>query len=211
MLEVVCPRHAYRRAKLKYEGLGKRDEDRAAHGEHCLAALIDATVFQFNAASAILQFPFLQDRGLGVNCVAMKNGERVADVGVFERLQTRSANVRLAHSHYQTDHDGALHQSLSMLGSGRIMSIDVYRVLIHAQQAEQRVIELRNSAAGPVAKCLARFQFSKMSTVPGSWQLTTIASYRCLVRPAAGVQAGTTRTTRSCPFRLPICAESVVR
>jgi hypothetical protein len=138
----------------------------------------------------------------------MKNGERVPDVGVFECLQTRSANVRLAHSHYQTNHDGAFHQSLSMLGSRRKMFIDVYRMLIHAQEAEQRVIELSNGAAGPVAKCLARFQFSEMAAVTGSWQLTTIASYRRLVRPprglvrpAAGMQAGTTGTTRAAAQR----------
>jgi hypothetical protein len=156
--------------------LGKRDDNRAAHSEHCLPALIYTAVLQLNSAPAILQFPFLQDRGLGVNCVAMKNRERVPDFGIFECLQTRPANVRLAHSHYQTDHDGAFHQSLSMLGSGRIMFIDVYRMLIHAQEAEQRVIELRNGAAGPVAKCLARFQFSEMAAVSRCRQPMTIAS-----------------------------------
>ena len=85
--------------------------------------------------------------------------------GILQRLNRAPAHVRLAHPNHQTDDDRPLHQPLAMLRSRRIMLVDMQRVLVHAQQAEQRVVELSDGPAGPVPKRLARFQFFEVAAV----------------------------------------------
>jgi len=81
----------------------------------------------------------------------------VADIGIFERPGGAAAHVTLAHSDHETDYDGSFNQPLAVLRRGCKMLVDMHRVLVHAQQAEERVVELGDGAAGPVPKALARF------------------------------------------------------
>ena len=45
------------------------------------------------------------------------------------------------------------------------MLVDMHRVLVHAQQAEQRIVELGDGAAGPVPEFLARLQVFEIAAV----------------------------------------------
>jgi hypothetical protein len=51
-----------------------------------------------------------------------------------------------------------------LCASGEV-SIDMHRMLVHAQQAKERVVELRDGPAGPVTKGLARFKIFEVATV----------------------------------------------
>ena len=61
-----------------------------------------------------------------------------------------------------------------MLRAGGIMLIDVHRMLVHAEQAEEGVVEFRDGTTGPVLKHLSGLQFLEAAAVTSIGQLTTI-------------------------------------
>jgi len=103
---------------------------------------------------------------------AVENGKAVANVRIFQRLNSASTHVGLAHSNHETDHDRPFHQSLPVLCTGREMFVDMHRVLVHAQQAEQRIVELGNGAAGPMPEFLSGLQVFEITAVSGRDQAT---------------------------------------
>jgi hypothetical protein len=52
-----------------------------------------------------------------------------------------------------------------MLRARRIMLINVHRMLIHAQQAEEGIVEFGDRAARPVPERLSRFQLIEVAAV----------------------------------------------
>src|ERR1700733_4771651 len=122
-------------------------------------------MFHLDDTPPVRQIALLHDAGFGVDGVAMKNGKEMADVGVFERLNGAPANVGLAHPDHKADHDWTLYQPLAMLCPRCKMLVDMHRMLVHAQQAEESVVELSDGAAGPVPECLARFQIFEIAPV----------------------------------------------
>lgn len=142
-----------------------RHSDFAGHAEDRFLALVQAAMFNHDESSSLVTNGLLNDRRLGVDCVAMKHRREVADVGILQSFERAPADIGLAHPDDQADDDGAFHQSLAMLRSGRIMFIDMQRMLVHTEQAEQRVVELSNGAAGPMTKGLARFKVFEVTAV----------------------------------------------
>jgi hypothetical protein len=55
------------------------------------------------------------------------------------------------------------------------MLVNMQRVLIHAQQTEERIVELGDGAARPVTKGLAGFQIFEIAAIPGFRHVTKIA------------------------------------
>jgi len=92
------------------------------------------------------------------------------DLTVLERGRRAAAHIALAQPNDETDDDGPFHQPLAVLRSGREMLIDMYRMLVHTQQAEQRIVKLGDGAARPMAKRLARFQVFEIAPVFGGDQ-----------------------------------------
>ena len=137
-----------------------RHNDRSSHRKNSLLELIQPTLFQRNDVPA-----FVDDCGLGVDGIAVKDRRNVTNRGILERFESRPAYVRLAHPDHQADDYRAFYQSLPMLRACRKIRIDVHGMLIHAQQTEQGVVELGNRAPGPVSKCLARFKILNVASV----------------------------------------------
>ncbi len=105
----------------------------------------------------VWQLVFIDDRGLGVDSVPMKNRKNVPDVGIFQRVDATAAYIALADPDNKTDNQGTLHQPPSMLQARCKMPIDVQRMLVQAEKAEKGIVEFGDGAAGPVSKRLARF------------------------------------------------------
>jgi hypothetical protein len=89
----------------------------------------------------------------------------VANVGVIQRFKRATTDVGLAHADHQADYQRSFHQPAAMLRTSGEMLVDVQRMLIHAHQAEERVVKLSDGAAGPVAKMLPCFEFVEIAAV----------------------------------------------
>src|SRR5580704_17876995 len=95
----------------------------------------------------------------------MKYRIRVADICVTDCCHGASSNVALSQSDHDRDHCRTCHQSTPVLRLACEVFIKVYWVLVHAQQAQQRVIEFIDGAAGPVLEFIAGFEFVEILPV----------------------------------------------
>lgn len=131
-------------------------------------------MLQYNAARSVRKFTFLQNGRVSVNRVAVKNGARVAYLRILQRFKGVPAGIRLAQPNNQANYNRPFHQPLAMLCSRCKTIVDMQRMLIHAQQTEQRVVKLGDGSARPVPERLARFQFFEIAAVCRDGQMTTI-------------------------------------
>src|SRR5579872_1117447 len=86
-------------------------------------------------------------------------------VGVFQGPLRAAADIGLAHADHEGNHQGSDDQPPAMLRAARILLIDIQRMLIHAHETEQRIVELRNRAARPVTENLPDFQLLEVTAV----------------------------------------------
>jgi len=167
----ILPTPPYRLAPWKFEELGvyhfrtAGHDDGPMHRKDDFTTLIQTTMIDFYDSSAVREFALLQHGRFSVDGIAVKHRESMANLRVFQRFDSASTDVGLAHPNHQTNDDRALHQPLPMLRPSGKVPIDMHRVLVHAQQTEQRIVELGDRPARPVPERLARSQFVEKATV----------------------------------------------
>jgi len=77
-------------------------------------------------------FTQLDDCGFGVDSIAVKYGQSVANVRIPKSMRGAPADIGLAHANHETDNNWAFHQTLPVLRSRSEMFVNVHRMLIHA-------------------------------------------------------------------------------
>src|SRR3954454_11450536 len=128
--------------------------------------LVDTRVdFYYPAVRLGTRRRHLEALGLGEQRVAVEDRGRVAELVRCEVRDRLARHIRNRHSERQRVHQRADHNVLALLALRRVDVVQVQRVMVHRDEAEEVVIRLRNGLRGPVLVDGAYVEFLQVAPV----------------------------------------------